>query len=68
VFIASYREGDIVAVSGMSEPRPSTASSKTTWTGRFRVAYLRAMNPRTRAQSLGVMANVSNVDVTEIDT
>src|SRR5215469_7310677 len=47
-FIASYREGDIVAVSGMSEPRPSTASSKTTWAGRFRVRYLRGMNPPTR--------------------
>ena len=40
-FIASYREGDTVAVSGMFEPRPSTASSKTPWAGRFRVRYLR---------------------------
>jgi hypothetical protein len=66
-FIAGYREGDIVAVSGMFEPRPSTASSKTTWAGRFRVRYLRGMNPPTRVQSLGVMANLSNFDVTEID-
>jgi len=36
-FIAGYREGDIAAVSGTFEPRPSTASSKTPWAGRFRV-------------------------------
>jgi hypothetical protein len=40
-FVAYYREGDIVAVTGTSEPRPSTASSKTPWTGRFRVRTLR---------------------------
>jgi len=44
-FIAGYREGDIVAVSGTFEPRPSTASSKTPWTGRFRVRSLRSREP-----------------------
>ena len=46
-FIAGYREGDIVAVSGTFEPRPSTASSKTPWTGRFRVRSLRGVGPAT---------------------
>lgn len=41
-FIASYRDGDNVAVSGTFEPRPSTASSKTPSTRRFRVHSLRA--------------------------
>ena len=41
-FIAHYREGDIVAVTGAFEPRPSTASSITPWGGRFRVRTLRA--------------------------
>jgi hypothetical protein len=40
-FVAYCREGDIVAVTGASEPRPSTASSKTPWAGRFRVRILR---------------------------
>lgn len=36
-FVTYYREGDIVAVTGTAEPRPSTASSETPWTGRFLV-------------------------------
>ena len=36
-----YRESDIVAVTGISEPRPSTASAMTPWAGRFRVRTLR---------------------------
>jgi hypothetical protein len=42
-FIASYYEGDLAAVSGTFEPRPSTASPKTPWTGRFRVRSLRGV-------------------------
>jgi hypothetical protein len=37
---ASCREGDIVAVAGIYEPHPSTASPKTPWVGRFRVRAL----------------------------
>ena len=40
-FIVHYREGDSVGVTGTFEPRPSTASSLTPWTGRFRVRTLR---------------------------
>jgi hypothetical protein len=40
-FVAYYHEGDIVAVTGIYEQRPSTASSKTPWAGRFRVRALR---------------------------
>ena len=36
-----YRESDIVTVTGISEPRPSTASAMTPWAGRFRVRTLR---------------------------
>jgi len=39
-FIPYYHEGDIIAVSGIDEPRPSTASSATPWAGRFRVRGL----------------------------
>ena len=41
-FIARYREGDIVALSGFDEPRPSTAAANTAWLGRFRVRAVRA--------------------------
>jgi|SRR5215469_12714438 len=40
-FIAHYREGDIVVVSGFDEPRPSTAAANTPWPGRFRVRDIR---------------------------
>ena len=40
-FIAHYREGDVVALRGVHEPRPSTASAKTPWAGRFRVLDVR---------------------------
>jgi len=40
-FIAHYREGDIVAVSGFDEPRPSTSAANTPWLGRFRVRDIR---------------------------
>jgi hypothetical protein len=36
-FIAHYCEGDLVAVRGMHEARPSTAAANTPWAGRFRV-------------------------------
>jgi hypothetical protein len=39
--VAFYREGDTVAVKGIYETRPSTASSKTPWAGRFHVRALR---------------------------
>ena len=39
-FVTYYREGDIVAVTGTYEPRPSTASSETPWAGRFHVRTL----------------------------
>ena len=42
-FITHYREGDIVAVRGIYEPRPSTASSNTPWAARFRVHALRVL-------------------------
>jgi hypothetical protein len=35
-FVTYYREGDMVAVLGNYEPRPSTASPETPWVGRFR--------------------------------
>jgi hypothetical protein len=35
--IAHYCEGDMVAVRGFDEPRPSTAAANTQWHGRFRV-------------------------------
>jgi hypothetical protein len=40
-FIAHYREGDMVAVRGFDEPRPSTAAANTPWGGRFRVREAR---------------------------
>lgn len=36
-FVTRYRQGDIVTVRGIHEPRPSTAGANTTWAGRFRV-------------------------------
>jgi hypothetical protein len=42
-FLASCREGDIVAVDRIHEPHPSTASPKTPWVGRFRVRALRIL-------------------------
>ena len=42
-FLASCCEGDIVAVDGIYEPHPSTASPKTPWVGRFRVRALRIL-------------------------
>jgi hypothetical protein len=40
-FIAHYREGDMVAVRGFDEPRPSTAAANIPWGGRFRVREAR---------------------------
>ena len=40
-FLAHYFEGDIVAVTGIHEPRPSTAAANTPWSGRFRVRAVR---------------------------
>ena len=40
-FVTHYCEGDLVAVIGFHEPRPSTASANTPWVGRFRVRDIR---------------------------
>ena len=40
-FIAHYRDGDFVTVTGHDEPRPSTAAANTPWPGRFRVRAVR---------------------------
>jgi hypothetical protein len=40
-FIAHYGEGDLVAVRGIHESRPSTAAANTPWVGRFRVRAVR---------------------------
>jgi len=40
-FIAHYGEGDVVALRGVHEPRPSTAAAKTPWAGLFRVFDVR---------------------------
>jgi hypothetical protein len=48
-FIAHYREGDVVALSGVHEPRPSTAAAKTPWAGRFRVLDVRVAKDALRA-------------------
>jgi hypothetical protein len=40
-FIAHYREGDMLAVMGFHESRPSTTSPNTPWAGRFRVRAMR---------------------------
>ena len=40
-FVAHYYEGDIVAVRGFDEPRPSTTAANTPWLGRFRVRAVR---------------------------
>ena len=42
-FVTYYREGNIIALKGIYEPRPSTASSRTPWAGRFRVRALRVV-------------------------
>jgi hypothetical protein len=39
--IAHYCEGDMVALRGFNEPRPSTAAANTPWGGRFRVRAVR---------------------------
>jgi len=35
-FIARYREGDEITVTGVYEPRPSTAAANTAWVPRYR--------------------------------
>ena len=40
-FVAHYFEGDMVAVTGIHESRPSTAAANTPWSGRFRVGAMR---------------------------
>ncbi len=40
-FITHYSEGDMVAVRGIHEARPSTASGNAQWAGRFRVRAVR---------------------------
>jgi hypothetical protein len=40
--IADYCDGDLVALTGFDEPRPSTAAVNTPWPGRFRVRAVRA--------------------------
>ena len=41
-FIARYCEGDKVTVSGIYEPRPSTAAANTPWVPRYRVVVVQA--------------------------
>ena len=48
-FFTYCREGDIVEVTGTSEPRPSTASSETPWTGRFRIRTVRVLETLSHA-------------------
>ena len=36
-FIARHREGDEITVTGIYEPRPSTAAANTPWVPRYRV-------------------------------
>src|SRR6516225_6604215 len=48
--VASYFEGDVIAVKGAYEPRPSTASPKTPWSSQFCV---RALLCRSRQRSDG---------------
>jgi hypothetical protein len=40
-FVPHYYEGDLVAVTGFYEPKPSTAAANTPWTGRLRVRAVR---------------------------
>jgi hypothetical protein len=40
-FITHFCEGDIVAVRGFYEPKPSTAAANTPWPGRFRARAVR---------------------------
>ena len=40
-FVKHYREGDVVVVKGVHEPRPSTAAANTPWLGRIRVREIR---------------------------
>jgi hypothetical protein len=42
-FVKHYCEGDIVVVTGLHEPRPSTAAANTPWSGRFRVCDIRVV-------------------------
>ena len=42
-FVTYYGEGDFIAVNGLYEPRPSTASPQCPWAGRFRVCALRVL-------------------------
>jgi hypothetical protein len=67
-FIAGYREGDIVAVSGTFEPRPSTASSKTPWAGRFRVRSLRSVEPTSHPSQMIVDGSELSADASKTST
>jgi hypothetical protein len=40
-FVTHFSEGDMVAVRGIHEARPSTASANAQWAGRFRVRAVR---------------------------
>ena len=42
-FVTGYRDGDIVAVTGTFEARPSTAASQTPWSDRLRVRAVHAL-------------------------
>jgi len=44
-FIARYREGDEVTVTGICEPRPSTAAANTPWVPRYRVRAVKFAEP-----------------------
>ena len=59
-FIISCCEGDMVAVRGVYEPRPSTASSKTPWPGRFRVRALRVLEAIRFVRNVGSEPTMSH--------
>jgi len=62
-FIAHYREGDMVAVTGIDEPPPSTAAANTPWLGRFRVHAVRVADHR--ASQLKDIPENSGISVLE---
>jgi len=62
-FIAHYCEGDMVAVTGVDEPRPSTAAANTPWLGRLRVHAVRVAEGAPR--SIRTYPEYSGISVLE---
>ena len=56
-FIAHYCEGDMVAVRGFDEPRPSTAAANTPWGGRFHVREARVAEDVSRHDATPDLSN-----------